>query len=242
MGIFAKEEQLIRTEFNKKFISELVVFDELLKTFSSFLEATSGKIKDNEYPNWTILMLLSQTLPLMNNAMELLSNGYLRSSEIMVRVVAEAGIMSAYFKEFPTSEIEYRTTNYRNFFKNHKIDDMLKKVENNGTIFISSKKDAKKVKWHQNLFNSLYKESSRFVHNNPNLIFDISKDAFNSKSETSLILGPQLYNDESLRMGVKRLFNSLLFSLVILGVSLNIYPDEKEKEIMNKASLIITSK
>ncbi len=133
----------------------------------------------------------------MDNAFYLVSCGYIRSSEIMIRVVAEAVILSAYFKEFPDAEIEYRTTNYRDFFRNHKIEDMLKRVEIDGKIFISDKQKAKHVKWHKIVFLNLYKESSHFLHNNPSIIYDITKYNIRaSQNNHELIMGPQLCSDD----------------------------------------------
>ena len=240
MGIFSNEEKTVLSAFKTKFQNEETLFNQLLEVYASFLKATSGKVKDNEYPNWTLLILLSQALPLMDNAFYLLSCGYIRSSEIMIRVVAEAVILSAYFKEFPDTEIEYRTNNYRDFFKNHKIEDMLKRVEKDGKVFISDKQKAKQVKWHKIVFLNLFKESSRFLHNNPDVIYGITKNNIRvSKNNHELIMGPQLYSDDILRMGLRRLFNTLLFSLVVLGVSLNIYPDDKEKNIMEQSQKMI---
>lgn len=72
MGIFEEEEKNITDSFNTKFKQELGVYDQLLTVYSSFLQATSGKIKDNDFPNWTILILLSQALPLMDNGVNYL--------------------------------------------------------------------------------------------------------------------------------------------------------------------------
>lgn len=238
VGIFNKEEDSIKTYFLDTFANEVDCFNKLLMVYVAFLEATSNKIKDNKYPEWTILMFLSQTVSLMENGIKLLSSGYLRSSEIMIRVCAEAVILATYFKEFPDFEVEYRTINYREFFRNHSIDDMLKKVEKEGKVFIKDKEKAKQVKWNKIMFINLFKESSRFVHNNPSLIYDLSKNNLNPSSDTELVMGPQKYSDETLSMGLRRLLNTLLFSLVVLGVSLNISPDENEKEIMKQAAAI----
>lgn len=155
----------------------------------------------------------------------------------MIRVVSEAIILSAYFKEFPQTEEEYRKLDYREFFHKNKIEDMLRKVEKEGCIFIRDKDEAQKLRWHQIVFSNLFKESSRFLHNNPNVLYDLTKD--NSQAEpVKLILGPQLYSKEILGMGLRRLFNTTLFSLVTLGVALNIAPDDKERDIMDKANKI----
>jgi hypothetical protein len=112
-------------------------------------------------------------------------------------------------------------------------------VEQEGAIFISNKGKAKQVQWNKIVFLNLFKESSRFLHNNPDLIYDLTVDNVgNAPIKGSLIMGPQLYSDDSLSMGLRRLFNALLFSLVVLGVSLNISPDEKEKAVMEEAGKI----
>lgn len=239
MSIFTQEEILISQDFLAKFKSEVEIIEKLLNVHASFIQATSGITKDNEYPGWTILLLLSQTVPLMNNASDLLIKGYLRSSEIFIRVVSEAVILSAYFCEWPEHEITYRTVNYRDFFRVHKIDDMLKKIEKEGKVFISNKQEAKQVKWHQVIFDNLFKESSKFLHNNPNVIFDLSKRQVQVLQANDMIIGPQPYSDDINRMAVRRVLNSILFSIVVLGVSLKIVPDEDEKNIMQEAQRII---
>jgi len=213
MGIFEEEEKHITNSFNTKFKRELGVYDQLLTVYSSFLQATSGKIKDNDFPNWTILILLSQTLPLMDNGIKLLKEGYLRSSEILIRVASEAIILSTYFKEFPETEVEYRTINYRDFFHKHNIDDMLKKVEKEGKVFISNKAEAKKIKWSKIVFTNTFKEASRFVHNNPNVIYDLTKNNSDPNSG-DLIMGPQLYSDDIL--STRPYFLSLFWEFLLI--------------------------
>lgn len=234
-GIFKEEEKIISDKFLLTFEKEVELFNKLLETYASFLDATSGKVKDNEYPDWTILILLSQTLPLMDNGLNLLSKGYLRSSEITIRVASEAIILSTYFKEFPEAEEEYRTMHYTDFFHKHDIDKMLKKVERDGKFFITDKKKAKELRWNKRVFLNLFKESSRFLHNNPEVIYKLSSNT----SDTSLIMGPQLYSNDVLSMGLRRLFNTLITSLVILGKSLNIVPNNNEIEIIKESSRLI---
>lgn len=240
IGIFNSHESQINTFFENKFDSEIKVFNELLNVYASFLEAVSGKVKNTDFPNWTIEMLLSQSLPLMGNALKLLATGYLRSSEILVRVAGEAIILSIFFKEFPETEREYRTTDHWIFFRRHRIREMLEKVESVGTIFIRSEPN-KKIHWNKIVFTNLYQESSRFLHNNADVIYDLMKlpNSENDNGKDFLTIGPNLYSDNILSTEFRRLFNTLLFSLVVLGVSLNIMPDAEEKQIMDKSSEII---
>jgi len=239
VGIFNQEETEISRLFESKFGNETNVFNGLLNVYSAFLRATSGKVKDTDYPSWTILLFLSQTLPLMENAIKLLALGYIRSSEILVRVAGEAILLSVYFKEFPETEIEYRNMNHREFFRKHKIKKMMKRVEREGKSFISNKPN-KKIKWHKIIFTNLYGEACRFVHNDPEVIYLLAKDNFNENTQQhNLILGPQLYPDPVLSMGLRRLFNTLLFSLVVFGIALSVMPDDSERETMDEASRII---
>ena len=240
ISIFEDIESEISKTFTQKFSSQKDIAVNLLGVYESFLKATSGKVKDNDYPRWTVLILLSQTLPLMTNALDLLARGYLRSSEILIRVASEGMILAAYFTEFPEAEQEFRALNYRDFFHKHKIDDMLKRVEKEGKILLSNKKRAKQVKWHKVVFNSLYQESSRFLHHNLDLIYNIALDQLGAdKDKGNLILGPQLYTDNVLSMGLRRILNATLFSLVVLGVSLKIIPDDDEKGEMERSQKVI---
>jgi len=239
VGIFSDIESQISQQFVTKFGQEVGVCNQLLKVYEAFLSATSGKVKDNDFPKWTNLMFLSQTLPLMNNALYLLSKGYLRSSESLIRIAAEGMVMSAYFLEFPEAEVEYRSLNFRDFFHKHRIADMLKKVQKDGKILVTDKTKAKEIQWHQIVFKNLYEEASRFVHADLDVIYSVTRDQMGTNPEDEkLIMGPQLYPDDILAMGLRRILNTTLFSLVVLGMSLNIMPDPSEKVIMDQAQKI----
>lgn len=240
VGIFSEQESKIVDHFISRFVNEVGICHRLFEVYESFLKATNNKVKDNDFPNWSILMLLSQILPLMNNSLQLLTSGYLRQSECLIRVASEGVILSTYFKDFPETEEEYRKTNYRDFFHKHKIDDMLKRVEKNGHSFVSDKPGAKKVRWHQVVFKNLFEESSRFLHNNPEMIYYLTTDQI-GPDHSRLIIGPQLYTDEVLAMGLRRILNTTLFSLVVLGLSLNIMPEDTERDVMDEAQKVVES-
>lgn len=242
IGIFSDIGSQISQQFENKFGPEVGVCNQLLEVYCSFLNSTSKKVRDNDYPNWTILILLSQTVTLMDNAVTLLSSGYLRSSEIMIRPVAEATILSIYFKEFPDVETAFRSMSHNQFFRTHRIRGMLGRVQNEGKIFFtqSGKGEAKQIHWNEIVFQNLYEESTRFVHNNPNLIYDLTRDQRTiGTSDEALIMGPQPYPDNIFRMSIRRILNTTLFSLVALGVSLNITPSPQDKLVMKDAQKII---
>lgn len=238
IGIFEEQEKEIISKFESKFGNEIKVFNDLLKVHEAFIQATSNKIKDNDYPKWTILLLLSQVLPLMNNAFQLLASGYLRSSESLIRICGEAIILSVYFKEFPVAEEDYRTMHYSDFFHKYRIEKMLKNVEKSGKCFFKAKTDKKK-NLYKVMFVNIYKEAGKFLHNNPNLIYDISKNQIPVKGqEEYLIIGPQLYPNDVLSMGLRRLFNTVIVSIVTLGISLDIVADDKELKTLKEANRI----
>jgi len=238
-GIFTAEEDTIRQNFLITHDSDVVLFNKLLHVYEAFLSSTSDKVRNDDFPNWTILILLSQTLPLMNNAMSLLACGYLRSSEIMIRVTSESVILSNCFK-FPEIEKDYRAKNYREFFHDYPIESMLKKVQEEGTIFIADKALANSMRWHKMVFKNTFEEASRFLHSNPNLLYDLTVDNQSLNSDkVNLIMGPQQYRDESVSMGIKRIFNITLYSLLVLGVSLGITPDDEQIEIINQSNELV---
>lgn len=240
IGIFSEQESEIVERFVTKFASEVDVCNRLFEIYESFLKATNNKVRDNDFPKWTNLMFLSQTLPLTNNAFDLLSKGYLRSSESLIRIAAEGMVMSAYFLEFPDAEVEYRALNFRDFFHKHQIEDMLKKVQKDEKILVTDKTKAKEIKWHQIVFENLYEEASRFVHTNLDVIYSVTRDQIGSNpADGKLIMGPQFYPDNILTMGLRRILNTTLFSLVVLGMSLNISPDLSERAIMDQAQKVI---
>ncbi len=237
IGVFEPEEQAIRAEFIKRFENEVNTFNDLLKVYEAFLDVTAGKVKDTDYPKWTILLLMSQTLPLMNNAFQLLTTGYLRSSEIIVRICGEAAILSAYFKEFPEAEEDYRKLHYSDFFHKHRMEKMLKEVEKSAKYFFSKKLGKNHL--HKVMFTNLYTEASRFVHNDLGVIEQLmTNHQMDKEDKHYFVKGPQLYPNDVLGMGLRRLFNTLIVSVVILGVSLDIAPDADERSIIDKSTEI----
>lgn len=231
IGIFTKIEENIQAITYEKFAKEIELFNKLLTVHENFVLATSGKVIKPYYPNFTILILLAQTVPLLNNGIDLLCKGYLRSTEFMIRAVTEAVILSAFFKEFPEKEVEYRTLNHRDFNDRYKMRTMLNMVENNGKKFILDKNEAKKIHWNKVVYKTMYKEACRFLHNDFNLLYDLTKNNYMEKQE-DLIIGPQPYTNKDISISIGRLFSTLLFSLVTLGISLNISADDEEMKII----------
>lgn len=237
VGTFGQQEAEIQKEFLSKFDKEVDLFNKLLEVYESFLDATTGQLKDTDSPNWTILLLLSQTLPLMNNAIELLSKGYLRSSEILVRIAGEAIILSIIFKEYPKIEKEYKKLNHNVFFRKYRIKNKLSDIQKKGKYFSPK---GRKDNIYEIIYTNLYSEANRFLHQDIDAIYGVMKSYQTDKEDKHIFVkGPQLFKDETLSMAIRRLFNTLLFSLVVLGISLSIWPDENERKIMDKSSQTI---
>ncbi len=144
----------------------------LLNLFLDRINLLNGKIKSDEYPSSTILDIAIQNIQLCGNAMILFTQGYLRTTYILNRVIAEQTILSMFFDEFPDKEREYATLNYRDFFRDQKMEEIVKRIDKVGVKY----KRGEGKQWYKSLFVPLYKEHSRSVHLDLDFLSNIQWD------------------------------------------------------------------
>ncbi len=218
IGIFSKEEESIYTVYFQDYKKEVQIFLDLLNSYSSTIEENEIKYEKETKSRRSIVLLLSHNISLLDNAFKLLLLGYLRSSEILMRTVSESIILATYFTEFPETEEEYKSSSHQDFFHKHKIDKMLKEVHNKGTIFVKNKN--KPFNLHKNIYKYLYKEASRFSHNNLDLLNNLALT--DSKKPLEFILGPKVDNKDIFLTELQRLIFATLSTYITFCISLEI--------------------
>lgn len=223
-------------EINKKFSTEISYFLLLLEVLDSYLNKVNGKIRNDQFPEHTILNFSAQNLQLINNAFILFTQGYLRSPSILLRTVSEQLILSMFFKEFPNKEQEYKNTSYRDFFKENRIEKMLSKIDREGKIF-KVKKFTKYNYWNKTIYKNFFEELSYFVHSNPNVINNLMYDETNGKYHK----GPKLQDKDILKALLRKLFESTLYTILILDKTFEPNQTKEEIERIIKATKIINT-
>ena len=119
-GIYNLQECLIGYRFNKLCNDEAKKTEVLLRLLDkSIFQAGNMSNKQKRYES--ILSILSQTPPLLNTSLQLLSRGYIRAAECLIRVVSESILMAAYLAEFPHKETELRRIGFYQFVSKKKL-------------------------------------------------------------------------------------------------------------------------
>lgn len=164
------------------------------------------------------------------------TKGYIRSPAILLRTVSEQLILCMFFKEYPEKEREYRNSHYSIFFKNNRIEKMLKTIDRKGKVFRVNE-FTKFNYWNKMIYKTLFEELSHFVHTNIDLINNIMYDETIQKYHKT----PKVQNKKTLKSLLSKLYVSTVYSIFILDKSFEPEQDRGEIEAISKATKIINS-
>lgn len=236
-SLFEEIEQENADNINKLLGEEITHLILLFDVLNSYLNKINGKIRIDQHPEHTILNFSAQNLQLANNAFILFTQGYLRSPATLLRTVSEQLILSMFFKEYPDKEIEYRETHYSEFFKNNRLEKMLSKIDREGTVFRIANFTEFNY-WNKVIYKGLFEELSYFSHSNPNVINNIMYDEAVGKYHKA----PKLQEEKILKNILRKLYESTLFTILIIDKTFEPEQTDDEIEKIKKAVEIINTK
>lgn len=236
IGIFNNEETAVSEQFDVTYKKESYIFQNLLSSYSSTIEENSIPFESDTQYKRSVALLFVQNVSLLDNAFKLLTLGYIRSSEIILRTISESIILATFFTEFPEAEKEYKSLPHQDFFHKYKVEKMLKKVHTDGTIFVKNKTKEKNL--HKNLYNYLYEDASIFSHNDLDVLNGLSLADGNKPSD--FIIGPQIYKESLLSKEIQRIIFTALASYLTYCMAFNIENlDDKKMASIDIASKFI---
>lgn len=219
VGMFSEQEKIINDKFFLLCSKEYNLLIKLLKHKENLIQQLSGKIKDTDYPDYSIELMLAYNLALFNSALNNLVNGYLGVSQIVLRTALENTCLAMYFYEFPKDEKKYRK-NRKSF--NCKLKDLgydswiegwLKRIDKEGTKF--SKLKGEDNAWYQRIFNNMVKEASSFVHVDIDFIYGLVF-MISGKEKSQYALGPNYHDDLLVKNALWKIIEACLYSCAVL--------------------------
>jgi len=211
-GLFKDVEQENAAELNKYLSAELGHQLVLLDTLDDYLNKSNSGVSTNNSLQITILNLMAQNLLLLNNSYLLFTQGYLRSAAVLLRTVSEQLILGMFFCENPEKEEEYKSTPHQDFFRNNRIEKMLKQIDDNGKIF-KIENFSKFKFWNKHIFQNLFEEMSHFSHVDLEVINSLMLDPTTGKFHKT----PWVHEDKVLlRIFLRKIMVCTIFSILVL--------------------------
>jgi len=219
VGIFPEQERVSRDKLTALLKTELELANSLLRHKESLIKQLNGKVNDTDSPNYSIELMLSHNLSLLNSSLINLSFGYLGPSQIVLRTVLENTCLSMYFFEFPEEEKRYRS-NRKSFNCKLKglgyetwVEGWLKRIDNEGVKFI--KFEGVESAWYQRIFINLVKEASSFVHVDLDYIYWLVY-VDSDKNKSNYALGPNWPSNLLMKNSLWKIIEASLYSCAIL--------------------------
>lgn len=219
LGIFSEQEKISNDKFFALCGEEYKLLIQLLKHKEGLIQQLSGKIKDTEYPDCSIELMLAYNLALFNSALNNLANGYLGVSQIILRTALENACLAMYFYEFPEDEKKYRK-NRKSFNCKLKtlgydswIEGWLKRIDKEGIKF--SKLKGEIDAWYQRIFNNMVKEASSFVHVDIDFIYSLVFIK-SGKEKSQYALGPNWPGDLLVKNALWKIIEACLYDCAVL--------------------------
>ncbi len=105
-SFFREEEQYVSKNFELKYEKTL----KLLRRFFVLIEELikSSGFRNDQYPEYSIILHALHSLMALNNSSVLLSNGYMGDCEAVHKRAVEFFLRAMYFREYPDEEKKWR--------------------------------------------------------------------------------------------------------------------------------------
>lgn len=213
-----QEEECIKN-FDNAFRQEIDLISRLFIHFEGLILQINKKIKDTDYPDWTIEIFLGYNLTLLYSSYNNLRRGYLGVSQSLIRPTCENVALSMYFFEFPKDEKKYRKSRKSFYLKLKElgydswIEGVLQRIDKEGAKF--AKTDASKGQsWYKFLFTNLADEASNFLHSNPDYIFPVIFSKHGTEQD-EYILGPNWHAEIIAKNALWKIIETTLFNTII---------------------------
>lgn len=105
-SFFREEEQYVSKDFELKYEKGL----KLLRRFFDLIEELikSSGFRNDQYPEYSIILHALHSLMALNNSLVLLSNGYMGDCEAVHKRAVEFFLRAMYFREYPDEEKKWR--------------------------------------------------------------------------------------------------------------------------------------
>lgn len=205
--------------FDTKFAGESELLFRLFNHLESLITQLNKKIRDTDFPDWTIEIFLANNLTLLYNSFDRLRKGYFGISLSLIRPVVESIALAMYFFEFPKDEKLYRkrrksfTIKLKNLGYNNWIEGVVHRVDKEGTKFAKGDPNIGQT-WFNFLIRNLGEESSNFLHANPEYIFAVvygGKGIFYD----NYCLGPNWLGQDMVKNALWHIIEATLYNTII---------------------------
>ena len=217
---------------------DLEILDQLFLFTEVALGELNHKIKNTEFPDYSIELYLGFTYNLLTTSYSLLRCGYMAAAQIIMRSALEYISLCMYFFEFPEDEKIYRNSHKRFNLKLEAkkyprwVQGYLRRIDTEGRVF----KDIGNLNWEKLIFINLIEEASKFTHPNLDFVFTsifLQSDLESKKDYFSL--GPKGNDDYNTRNTYWRIVESSIYLHLVLKTVFKRYMVTRSSEVFTKA-------
>jgi hypothetical protein len=221
---FDQEEQYLSNEFYKKNENGSRLLNNLLRLIEELIK--SSGFKNDQYPEYSIILRGLHALMALSNSVALLSKGYMGDAQAVHKRAVEFILRAMYFKEFPEEEKKWRE-NKGKLPTRQSMADLLDSKHKQHKIFPTDYDTL----WRGFVYGTMYKSVNDWAHGEFNNMYrEVAIDDGTNYYTHRFFIGPR--PDEGF---VKIMLNALIHScriqILILVLTFN-SPKEKYHDLM----------
>jgi hypothetical protein len=223
-SFFQEEEQYVAKDFDLKYEGGTKLLRRLLE-LSEELIGSSG-FRNDQYPEYSIVIHALHALMALNNSLVLLSKGYMGDAEAVHKRAVEFLLRAIYFKEFPDEEERWRE-------KKGKLPDRKSMAE-----LLDNKHKEKRIfptdhekLWGEFVYGAIYKSVNEWAHGDFEAMYcEVAINDGTKYYTNKLSVGPKA-NDDFVKRKIKSLINSCRMQVLFLVLTSSC-PREKYHDLM----------
>jgi hypothetical protein len=226
-SLFLQQEQFISKDIEQKYKNGIELLNRFLGTIEEFIK--SSGVRNDRYPEYSIILHTIHTLMALNNSLLLLCKGYMGDCEAVHKRAIEFILRAIYFREFPDEEKKWRE-NKGKLPDRKSMASFLDERHKQKSIFPTNHE----AFWSHFVYDIIYKSINEWAHGDFNAMYrEVAIEAGTDYYTHNLWIGPKP-DEEFVKVMIRRLIHSCRILVLFLAQTFK-YPTEKYHDLMIKS-------
>ena len=233
-SFFAKEEQHVSDDFDRKYKSWSELVTRCLRTIEELIK--SSGFRTDQYPEYSIILHALHALMALSNGLVLLSRGYMGDCEAVHKRAVEFLLRAIYFREFPEEEAKWREK--RGKLPDRRVmADLLDKKHTEKPIFPT---DHDKL-WGDFVYGTIDKTVNEWAHGDFDaMYYEVAIDDQTPHYTHRFHIGPKP-DDTFTKIMLRRLLHSCRMQILILALTFDAPRDKYHDVMMESEQFLLTT-
>jgi hypothetical protein len=213
-SFFREEEQYGSKDFELKYEKGLKLLGRFFDLIEELIKSSGSR--NDQYPEYSIILHALHSLMALNNSLVLLSNGYMGDCEAVHKRAVEFFLRAMYFREYPDEEKKWRE-NKGKLLDRKSMASFLDERHKQKSIFPTDHE----AFWSEFVYDIMYRPVNEWAHGEfKAMYYEVAIDNGTPYYTDRFSIGPKP-DEKFVKTMIKRLIHSCRFQVLLLAQTFN---------------------